>query len=581
MNALVEFNALGELPAGWAWKPLQSLTKNPKQDVVDGPFGSNLKASEYVSEGVPIARLQNIDRNVFVTKNIRFLTLEKAQELARHEFKPDDILITKLGDPLGKACIVPESIGRGVIVADLVRVRPDENQVDRRYLTYAINSPAIVKQFELHTKGTTRPRINLSVLRQLPIPVAPREVQSEIVEEIEKQYSRLDEAVASLQRVKANLKRYKAVVLKAAVEGRLVETESSLARREGRSYETGEQLLHRILEARRVKWAGRGKYKQPTKVGSENLTKLPEGWTWATVDHLTFLVTSGSRGWGDLYADVGVLFIRAQDIKTDELKRTDIARVSISVDAEGTRSSVSKDDILVTITGANVTKSALVPELDEMAFVSQHVALLKLCLPETAAFVFSWIVSPANGRKKLESWAYGAGKPGLSLEQVRALPIALPPLAEQARIVAEVERHLTIIYELEAEVDRNLKRAAAMGRSILANAFGNPLEASSSIQKEGGNKIMQAKKLPPLPSPRKSDAEDHRLELLDVLRLYPDGIPVEQLFREAGYRGDQVDDFYRDLALVSNRLLQFFPVDGGKEWPASGAVTIQLRSEAK
>lgn len=113
MSALVEFNALSELPAGWAWKPLQSLTKNPRQDVVDGPFGSDLKASEYVSEGVPIARLQNIDRNAFVTKNIRFLTLEKAQDLARHEFKPDDILITKLGDPLGKACIVPESIGRG------------------------------------------------------------------------------------------------------------------------------------------------------------------------------------------------------------------------------------------------------------------------------------------------------------------------------------------------------------------------------------------------------------------------------------------------------------------------------------
>ena len=169
MKIPVEFNALGTLPDDWSWQPLQSLTANPKQDVVDGPFGSNLKASEYVSAGVPIARLQNIDRNTFVTKNIRFLAPAKAAELARHEFKPDDILITKLGDPLGKACIVPASIGRGVIVADLVRVRPDEKLVDRKYLTYAINSPTLVKQFELHTKGTTRPRVNLSVLRQLPI----------------------------------------------------------------------------------------------------------------------------------------------------------------------------------------------------------------------------------------------------------------------------------------------------------------------------------------------------------------------------------------------------------------------------
>jgi type I restriction enzyme S subunit len=92
-------------------------------------------------------------------------------------------------------------------------------------------------------------------------------------------------------------------------------------------------------------------------------------------------------------------------------------------------------------------------------------------MPETALFVFNWIISPANGRKTLESWAYGAGKPGLSLEQVRALPIALPPLAEQARIVAEVDRHLSIIREVEAEVDANLQRAQALRQSILHTSF--------------------------------------------------------------------------------------------------------------
>jgi type I restriction enzyme S subunit len=73
-----------------------------------------------------------------------------------------------------------------------------------------------------------------------------------IVAEIEKQFSRLEEAVANLKRVKANLKRYRAAVLKAAVEGRLVPTEAELARREGRGYETGEQLLARILTERRA-----------------------------------------------------------------------------------------------------------------------------------------------------------------------------------------------------------------------------------------------------------------------------------------------------------------------------------------
>ena len=81
--------------------------------------------------------------------------------------------------------------------------------------------------------------------------------------EIEKQFTRLEAGVAGLRRVQANLKRYRAAVLKAACEGNLVPTEAELARQEGRTYETGAQLLERILTERRQKWSGKGKYKEP------------------------------------------------------------------------------------------------------------------------------------------------------------------------------------------------------------------------------------------------------------------------------------------------------------------------------
>ena len=83
------------------------------------------------------------------------------------------------------------------------------------------------------------------------VPVPPPDEQQRIVAEIEKQFTRLEAGVASLKRVQAALKRYRASVLKAACEGRLVPTEAGLARNEKRSYETGEQLLQRILEERR------------------------------------------------------------------------------------------------------------------------------------------------------------------------------------------------------------------------------------------------------------------------------------------------------------------------------------------
>ena len=135
------------------------------------------------------------------------------------------------------------------------------------------------------------------------------------------------------------------------------------------------------------------------------------------------------------------------------------------------RTAVTKGDILITITGANVTKSALVKQLGEQAFVSQHVALLKPSLASVSTYLFTWVVSPEHGRKMLERWAYGAGKPGLSLNQVRGLPVALPPLAEQNPITAEVERRQSLIEELEVAVEANLIRADRLRRSTLTAAF--------------------------------------------------------------------------------------------------------------
>jgi len=93
--------------------------------------------------------------------------------------------------------------------------------------------------------------------------------------------------VASLKRVQTALKRYRASVLKAACEGRLVPTEAELARKENRSYETGEQLLRRILKQRRERWNGKGKYKEP-RVPQALPDKLPDGWAWASWDQVAF-----------------------------------------------------------------------------------------------------------------------------------------------------------------------------------------------------------------------------------------------------------------------------------------------------
>ena len=130
----------------------------------------------------------------------------------------------------------------------------------------------------------------------------PRAAQHRIVEAIESYFTRLDDAVATLERVQRNLKRYRASVLKAAVEGRLVPTEAELARAEGRDYEPASVLLQRILVERRRRWeeaelakmkakgrrrrtpSGRRITRSRPLLMTAKLPTLPEGWCWATID---------------------------------------------------------------------------------------------------------------------------------------------------------------------------------------------------------------------------------------------------------------------------------------------------------
>ena len=365
---------------------------------------------------------------------------------------------------------------RGSFGAFCFALRPNAG-VDPTYIAAFLRSPGYRDRVSDLAAGTNINNLRASHIEETPIPLPTTDRQRKIVAYLDEQLSRLDASVAALHRVQANLKRYRASVLKAACEGRLVPTEAELARQQGRDFETGAQLLQRLLAERRARSSRTSKYKEPIAASANEAHELPNGWTRATVEQLTFLVTSGSRSWSAFYEDSGTLFIRAQDIKTDALNIDSVARVNVPADAEGSRSSVDSGDILLTITGANVTKSALVSELSEPAFVSQHVALLKLTFEGTAPFVFNWIVSPANGREILERWAYGAGKPGLSLEQVRELPVALPPLAEQHRIVAEADRRLSLIRAAEAQVAANLARSQRLRQSILQAAFAAPASA--------------------------------------------------------------------------------------------------------
>lgn len=331
------------------------------------------------------------------------------------------------------------------------------------YYRYLLTSLNLVRL----DKSTAIPGLSRDDYNAVEVAVHSPAQQLEIVAELEKQFSRLDEAVANLQRVKANLKRYKASVLKAAVEGRLVETEATLARREGRTYETGEQLLQRILEDRRAKWAGRGSFS--AEPPSEPLESVPDGWSVASLDQLSTVVRGGSpRPAGDpRYFGGSVPWITVGSITADETDYLRHANGGLTEEGKERSRFIEEHTLLLTNSGATLG----VPKISLISgCINDGVAALLDVKYPLKHYLVHFLRTRTDALRQVNQ---GAAQPNLNTTIIKAMVVPLPPVEEQARIVAEVDRHLSIIREVEAEVDTNLQRAQALRQATLAKAFSN------------------------------------------------------------------------------------------------------------
>lgn len=394
-----------------------------------------------------------------------------------------DVLIS-VRAPVGPTNLAAErsAIGRG-----LAAIR-GHGGIPSRYILYALRA----QESEIAGKGTgsTFSSISGKQLREIPINLAPLAEQYRIVGAVESHFTRLDAAVSALERVRVNLKRYRASVLKAACEGRLVPTEAELARREGRDYEPADVLLERILKERRARWEAeelarlraqgkepkddrwKRRYKEPEPPDTSGLPELPEGWVWASVDQLTSRITSGSRDWKPYYGRGSGTFIMAQNVRMGRFDLSFRQPVDPPVnDASRERSQIADGDLLVTIVGANTGEVCRVQGEYPEHYVCQSVALMRPTIRDVAPYLELFLMSPENGQKQFNIFMYGAGRPHLSFNQLRATAIALPPLREQHRIVEEAERRLTTLLTINTEAERSEALATRLRQSILKRAF--------------------------------------------------------------------------------------------------------------
>ncbi|XXX51393.1 restriction endonuclease subunit S (plasmid) [Sorangium sp. So ce119] len=294
-----------------------------------------------------------------------------------------DLLISRANtrDLVGAPVLVEGDHPHLLLSDKILRLIPDDARVDRRYLARALRSVAARKHFESRAGGTSGSMTNVTQddIRSAPLPLPPLVDQRRMADILDK--------ADTIRR-----KRKEAIAL-------------------------AEELLRSVF----------------LEMFGDPVTN-PKGWPVEPLGRYLGFVTSGSRGWAEHYADRGDRFIRSLDVQMDAISDKDAAFVVAPHGAEAERTRVQENDVLLTITGSKIGRAARATQGHAGAFVSQHVAILRVLPGLDADVLTAFLVNDRGGQALIARSQYGQTKPGLNLSQLRAFPIPIPPGHVQQRI---------------------------------------------------------------------------------------------------------------------------------------------------
>ena len=294
--------------------------------------------------------------------------------------------------------------------------------------------------------------------------------------------------MTALKRIQANLKRYKASVLKVAVEGKLTEQ----WRKEHPDVEPADQLLKHILAERRAKWESeemakmkakgikprddswKKKYKEPAGPDSANLPELPDGWVWAMVDQLAEVGTGATplRSKNEYYEHGMIPWVTSGALNDLCITKADEYITNLAVSETNAKIFPSRT-LLLAMYGEGKTRGK-VSELLIDAATNQA----------CAAIVFTGIGEKVRPYAKLffrknyddiRRLSSGGVQPNLNLGHIKSTVLSIPSLDEQGKIFEEIERLLSVTEGLETTIETSLKRAERLRQTILQQAFAGGL----------------------------------------------------------------------------------------------------------
>ena len=438
-----------DLPPGWVW-----TTLGKSCEIV---LGQSPPSSAYNTEGVGLPFYQGkAEFGSLYPTPVKWCSEPKKIAEA------GDVLIS-VRAPVGPTNLCQEEscIGRG-----LAAVRP-EAEMPNVYFLYFLRY--VEQDWDSKATGTTFSAISGKVLRGQEIPLPPLAEQRRIVAQLEALFAQSLRAREALDAVPGLLAQFRQAVLAAAFRGDLTERDPA--------DEPASVLLERIRAERHSQWEedlraqgkdpSRRKYKEPAPPDTSDLSVLPQGWIWTTVEQLSNVVRGASpRPAGDpQYFGGNIPWITVGCLTADT--QPYLYSVPTFVTAAGREKSryIEPETLLLTNSGATLG----VPKITKIGGCINDgiVALLEVDYP-LKLYLYYYLQKLTE---QLRAINQGAAQPNLNTSIVKAIMVPLAPLAEQRRIVARIKALFAQADILEAQVAAVRRRLEHVDQAILARAF--------------------------------------------------------------------------------------------------------------
>ena len=409
-------------------------------------------------------------------------------------FHAGDVITAKITPCMenGKTAVVPALPVPGFFGSTEFHVIRPEKGIDPRWLSRFLLQKAIRREAQRAMSGAVgQMRVPGSFIENLRVPLPPSAEQNRAADAFDELSSDIDAGVAALERVRAKLEKYRASVLKAAVEGAL----TTQWRTEHLKIEPASELLKRMLVERRRRWEGdqlrrfkdkgqappknwNARYKEPVAPDELNLPGLPDGWCWATLDQLSEIaggVTKGQRFKATDDTRV-VPYLRVANVQRGFLDLCEIKTIrALESDIQALR--LRPGDVLFNEGGDRDKLRARVDmggQIDECIH-QNHVFRARLLSDEIQEKLLSW-----SGNSYGQRWFMREGRQSVNLASInmtilRSFPVPLAPAEEQEVIVDAVEDQFSVLDHLEKDLEMKLESTAALRQSILLDAFAGRL----------------------------------------------------------------------------------------------------------